>query len=121
MRPAAAFTVSGVSRFMAPRWSAAPHSEGHQRGPMGVSGESPGKPAPMRTAVTRRPEAAVRFGCMELSTGVPGALQNVPSDRSFQAALGLATEIVNARAALGRPTRVRYRVVAAGCLLACLC
>src|SRR5262249_20465667 len=30
-------TFSGVTRLAAPRWSSGPHSDGHQRGPMGVS------------------------------------------------------------------------------------
>src|SRR5262245_25121060 len=40
MRRLASSTLAGVSRLAAPRWSPAPHSEGHQRGPMGVSGPS---------------------------------------------------------------------------------
>src|SRR5262245_642249 len=30
-------TFSAVTRLAAPRWSSGPHSDGHQRGPMGVS------------------------------------------------------------------------------------
>ena len=37
MSDTASITFAGVMRFAAPRWSSAPHSDGQQTGPMGVS------------------------------------------------------------------------------------
>src|SRR5438105_1643864 len=60
MSRAASWTLAGVSRLAAPRWSAAPHSDGHHVGPIGV-----GCGAWQRELPTRASAPAMHKGTME--------------------------------------------------------
>src|SRR5262245_11033905 len=54
MRSFASRTFFGVRRLAAPRWSSAPHSDGHHFGPIGVSGSlSPPANSQKLTPVSR--------------------------------------------------------------------